>query len=79
MSYHKFDAEGNTQVYSARLEDDGWRIYQTSDWEHRWEFGGGGPVPALVRWEPSASRMALSQSWSHWLHGSGTWRLDPER
>lgn len=80
LSYHKFDAEGNTQAYSARLEDDGWRIYQTSDWEHRWEFSGGGSVPALVQVgavgrEPDSS---LSQSWSHWLHGSGTWRLDPE-
>lgn len=32
LSYHKFDANGHTQIYNARYEDGAWKIYQTSDW-----------------------------------------------
>ena len=41
IGYHKFDSQGKTQLYNARREDGGWRIYQTSDWDYRWEFQGG--------------------------------------
>jgi len=78
LSYHKFDADGNTQLYNARRETDGWKTYQTSDWDYRWEFQGGGTIrfevglgPVTV--EPDGS---LSQSYRHAKHGSGNWRLD---
>jgi hypothetical protein len=78
LSYHKFDAEGSTQLYNARREADGWKIYQTSDWDYRWEFHGGGTIrfeiglgPVTV--EPDGS---LTQSYRHAKHGSGKWRLD---
>jgi hypothetical protein len=80
LSYHKFDDEGLTQAYNARLEDKGWVLYETSDWDYRWEFSGGGSVPALVR----VGRVGkgpegdLIQGWSHWEHGGGIWRLDPD-
>jgi len=44
ISYHKFDAQGKTQLYNARRETGGWRIYQISDWDYRWEFQGGGTL-----------------------------------
>ncbi len=78
LSYHKFDGQGNTQLYNARREADAWKIYQTSDWNYRWEFQGGGTIrfeiglgPVTV--EPDGD---LTQTYRHAKHGSGTWRLD---
>ncbi|MCX7049716.1 MAG: BNR repeat-containing protein [Candidatus Sumerlaeota bacterium] len=46
ITYHKYDATGNSQIYNARLEAGQWRIYQTSDWSgYRYDFGGGGSLP----------------------------------
>ena len=80
VSYHKYDAAGNTQIFNARREADGWRIYQTSDWDYRWEFSGGGSIHFEIRVgtvEPAPDGV-LSQSYSHAKLGSGTWRLDEE-
>ena len=78
VSYHKFDGEGNTQVYNARFEDGRWRIYQTSDWDYRWFFEGGGSIPFEVRVSPvrALGEGALSQPYRHGKYGAGTWRLD---
>jgi hypothetical protein len=38
LSYHKFDADGYTQIYNARREAAGWKIVQASEgWTYRWE------------------------------------------
>jgi hypothetical protein len=78
ISYHKHDASGNTQIYNARLEEDGWRIHQTSDWEYRWEFSGGGSIGTEMGFGAVAveSDGALSQSYRHAKFGGGVWRLD---
>jgi len=78
IAYHKFDADGKTQLYNARRETDGWKVYQTSDWNYRWEFGGGGSIGFEIRVgavtvEPDGT---LSQRYSHVKHGSGNWLLD---
>jgi hypothetical protein len=47
LTYHKFDAAGNTQVYNARREGGErgqWRIVQASNWKFRWYFAGGGTI-----------------------------------
>ncbi len=45
ITYHKFDAEGDTQIFLARREARGWRRVQVSDWtSFRWDFGGGGSL-----------------------------------
>ncbi|SHF69541.1 BNR repeat-containing family member [Fodinibius roseus] len=44
VTYHKFDAEGRTQVYNARREENGWQIYQATGWDFRWDFGGRGSI-----------------------------------
>jgi hypothetical protein len=49
VSYHKFDKEGKTQAYNARLENGKWRIYQVTDWDYRWYFQGGGSIDFEVR------------------------------
>ncbi len=78
IGYHKFDSAGKTQLYNARREADGWKIYQTSDWDYRWEFQGGGSIRFQVRLGPVTVEPdgSLSQSYSHAKHGSGNWRLE---
>jgi hypothetical protein len=45
ISYHKYDNNGDTQMYVARKEGDNWKSYQISNWKgFRWDFGGGGSL-----------------------------------
>jgi len=80
ISYHKFDAQGRTQLYHARRESGGWRVYQTSDWDYRWEFRGGGSIRFEIGFGPvtAASDGSITQAYHHVKHGSGNWRLDPQ-
>lgn len=48
ITYHKFDEKGLTQVYTARREDSGWKIYRTTDWRDRWEFRGNGSIASMI-------------------------------
>ncbi len=48
MTYFKFDQDANTQVYAARCEKGGWKIYQITDWTNRWDFNGGGSIPNMI-------------------------------
>ena len=80
LAYHKYDADGNSQIYNARLEDNQWQIYQTSDYDFRWEFGGPGALPGPTM-RAKGVRMLddgrLVQSYRT-PQGGGTWLLDPE-
>jgi hypothetical protein len=78
IGYHKYDAAGNTQIYNARLEDGAWRIRQTSDWDFRWEFSGGGSIAFEVGLGPVSVEEdgSLSQDYSSRRRGGGTWKLD---
>ncbi len=78
VTYHKYDAQGRTQLYSARREATGWRSYQVTDWTHRWEFSGGGSIVFEVGFGPVTvgEDGQLRQTWRHAKHGSGTWLLD---
>lgn len=78
LSYHKFDTAGNTQLYNARFEKGGWRIYQTSDWDYRWEFSGGGCIISDIHISGVTLKSdgSLRQSASHKKYGSVTWILD---
>jgi len=50
VTYHKFDAAGDTQIYLARREAAGWRRAQVSRWKgFRWEFGGTGSLAGQVQ------------------------------
>ncbi|WP_347244013.1 BNR repeat-containing protein [Thermogutta sp.] len=80
VTYHKYDQSGRSQIYNARWEKDRWVIYQTSNWEYRWEFSGGGSIGIEI--SPGPVRIAqagyLVQTFKHSQYGSGTWVLDEE-
>jgi len=78
LSYHKFDANGNTQIYNARFEQNAWKIYQTSDWKHRWFFSGGGTIEVDVDLGPVmiSKSGSLLQAYKHIKYGNGVWVLD---
>lgn len=78
VTYHKHDANGHTQIYNARREAEGWRIYRATDWEYRWEFQGGGSINFDIGVAPVevAPDGTLEQSYRHAKYGSGRWRLD---
>lgn len=79
VSYHKYDERGNTQIYNARFENGGWKIYQTSDWDYRWDFGGNGSIVFDVRIGSvrplGGGELALYYRYGR---GSGHWVLDEE-
>ena len=78
IGYHKFDAAGKTQLYNARREADGWKIYRTSNWDYRWDFQGNGTIRFQIHLGPVTVQPdgTLTQSYHHAKHGSGNWRLD---
>ncbi|MDR1962934.1 MAG: BNR repeat-containing protein [Planctomycetaceae bacterium] len=77
ISYGKYDAEGNWQLYNARLENGKWEYYQTSDWNYRWDFKGGGSIVGEVSFGSIEIQDGqLVQSFRHIKEGSGRWRLD---
>jgi hypothetical protein len=80
ISYHKYDAAGNTQPWTARLENGKWRLYEITDWPYRWDFGGGGSLNFEIHLGPvqCESDGRLTQTFSHVKFGSGTWLIDPE-
>jgi hypothetical protein len=78
ITYHKFDAGGYTQLYNARWENAQWKIYQTSNWAYRWDFGGTGTLVLNITFgpivlEPNGS---CTQSYYHVQYGTGVWELD---
>ncbi len=78
VSYHKYDGDGNSQVYNARWNNTGWAISQASDWNDRWDFQGGGSIEFKVRVGAVHANAdgTLEQTWSHWNLGSERWLLD---
>jgi hypothetical protein len=81
VTYHKFDANGNTQLYAARLESNQWVIHQMTDWNVRWNFGGGGTLVFQIEVDAGVKVLAdgrLAQDFYNAnLGGRGTLILDP--
>jgi hypothetical protein len=79
--YHKYDTNGKTQLYNARVEDGKWVVHQTSDWDYRWDFGGEGTLVFEievdgVKVQPDGR---LTQTFYHAQYGGwGAFELDPD-
>jgi hypothetical protein len=80
ISYHKYAADGKSQIHNARWEDGRWAIRQVSNWDERWDFSGGGSIPCLVEGGPvrPTADGTLRFPWRQWKVGSGVWRLDSQ-
>lgn len=78
ISYHKFDADGNTQIYNARCEDGVWKTYQATHWDYRWEFSGGGSIRNEIGLSgvSIAGKGTLKQTYTHVKIGAGGLLLD---
>ncbi|MFZ6757451.1 BNR-4 repeat-containing protein [Undibacterium sp. Ji50W] len=49
ITYHKYDAAGNTQIWLARHEKAGWKLKQISAWtNYRWDFKGNGSLNSEI-------------------------------
>jgi hypothetical protein len=80
VAYHKFDQDGNTQLYNARFENGAWVVHQTSSWDYRWDFGGGGTLVFEIEVQPVEvqSNGTLTQNYYHSQYGGlGAFRLNP--
>jgi hypothetical protein len=79
VSYHKFDAAGKTQLFNARAEESGWKIYTTSTWDYRWDFSGRGTIPLDINVYPvEVSGADLVQRYRHKVAGTGVWKLNED-
>ena len=78
ISYLKYDAAGNTQLYFARWLGGRWTLQQASNWNYRWDFHGGGSLVNEIHTGPlRASGGKLTIAISHKVYGSGVWEVDP--
>jgi hypothetical protein len=80
ISYHKHDTAGNTQPWTARLENGEWKHYQITDWPSRWDFGGNGTLMFGIGLGPVHLETdgRLTQTFNHFKFGDGTWLIDPQ-
>jgi len=76
--YHKYDADGNLQLYIARFLIDEWVIKPITDWEYRWEFSGRGSIDVEVRIKGFNQREDGNYEIDYWhiKHGHGTLLLN---
>jgi hypothetical protein len=80
VSYHKYDDNGNTQIYNTRMENGRWVMRRASNWDYRWAFGGGGSISFEIKLSPvhQIADGRWVQTYTHSRYGSGGWTLDPE-
>lgn len=77
VTYTKYDTAGNLQLMNARREGAQWKRYQSTDWNYRWAFSGGGTIISEVGVGPvEVQDGAAVQGCSHAKLGGGRWRLD---
>lgn len=79
ITYTRYDENENLQLMQARREKDGWKIYQTSDWTHRWIFSGYGCIPTELGFGNISidENGDLVQYWNRKHESSGEFVLDP--
>jgi len=79
LTYHKYDANGKSQIYNARFENGKWVLHQATNWDYRWQFSGGGSVPCEVRGGSMTVQDdgTLRQTLSHKKFGGGLFEVDP--
>ncbi len=76
--YHKYDEEGNLQLYIAQLKHKKWVSKKITDWDYRWEFSGRGTIVFEVGLNGFISRPDgyYEIGYRHIKYGNGTLLLD---
>ena len=78
ISYLKYDNEGNSQLYHARPDKEGWQITQATDWKYRWAFSGGGTLVQEISFSGVRNEgKHLLENVTHKLYGRVQFELDP--
>ncbi|GCF10126.1 BNR repeat-containing protein [Dictyobacter arantiisoli] len=80
ISYHKYDQDGNSQIYLARYTSEQWQIEPATRWSYRWQFGGTGAIPEDVHIDPVTVGLdgTLWLHYNHNLYGEGMINLDAQ-
>jgi hypothetical protein len=80
VSYHKYDQEGHTQPFNARLENGRWVPHHITDWPYRCEVSGRGSLGFPIGLGPvgQGTDGQIRQTFRHPEFGSGEWLIDPE-
>jgi hypothetical protein len=74
FGYHKYDNEGNTQLFLTRFQQDRWMIKQVTQWKYRWDFHGFGTIVNELLIDPpkpSAQKGLLVFGFHHSKYGNG--------
>jgi hypothetical protein len=76
--YHKYDENGNLQLYTARTEGNAWVSKQLTNWDYRWEFSGRGSINFEVRLGNFSRRDDGRYEVGYWhiKYGNGTLLLN---
>lgn len=72
--YHKYDAQGNTQLFVARFEKGSWKLYQVTQWDYRWDFKGFGTIRndlVIEAPKPSKNANEIIFGYHHIKYGDG--------
>jgi len=67
LSYHKYDEEGNSQIYNVRFDDRHWHIVQATKWDFRWNFSGRGALNEQISTQgprPDSEEKLHQRVWS---------------
>lgn len=74
FTYHKYDAVGNLQLYTARIDGEGWVYKQVTDWDYRWNFSGRGSINSEVIIKAFNKREDGNYQIDYWhiKYGNGT-------
>lgn len=76
--YHKYDSDGNIQLYIAETKNGEWNYKQITDWDYRWEFSGNGSINFDITIDGFNKRQDgfYEVSYSHIKYGKGTLLLN---
>jgi len=72
--YHKFDEKGNTQFYSAKIQNNKWIYKQLTNWDYRWFFSGNGSINSDILLQRFNERNDRNYELDYWhiKYGNGT-------
>lgn len=81
IGYHKYDDNGNTQLFLTRFENGQWVKKQITQWDYRWDFKGMGTIEnELLIDAPKPAPIAgqLTLGYHHVKYGDGQFTVNED-